>query len=287
MVTAKSCIISILSWDTPEYIENLLNSLQLHRPSSKSFSIIILDQGSGKETQTILEKYKNKQVEIIYNHQNIGFSKGHNTIFEYAKSKYDFNYFCCVNSDVKLEEDFWLDKLIRPFEKNENVGISGPMPLRLDWWGVGHEVTEKDTLEEKYDIISGCLFLTSKSNIEKLGLFDEVFTPAYHEDADLNMRYKKAGLKLIYVPVKFKHNYLDGVKKTANKKREDLMNIYGNFYYRNAKIFINRWVKKGLLRKGMSNKWTGYYKYVQFNFFDIQRNLILALKKTVKKVIFS
>jgi len=280
-------IISILSWDTPEYIENLLNSLKFHKPSAKPYVIIILDQGSDIETRTILEKNENSQVEVIYNNQNIGFSKGQNKVYDYAKSKYNLEYFCCVNSDVKVEQDLWLDELIKPFEINEKIGITGPLPLQLDWWGVGHHVMEIDAKNGKFDIISGCLFVTSKNNIKKLGLFDEIFTPAYFEDSDLNMRYKKADLKLVYVPINFKHDYLDEVKKTSKKKAVELKKEYGNFHYKNAKKFINRWAKKGLLREGLNNRLTGFSKYVQFNFFDKKKTMVLSLKKTIKKIISS
>lgn len=281
----KNAIISILSWDTPEYIDNLLNSLKEHQPSIKSYHIIILDQGSDSKTLEVLRKHNHKQLEIIYNSENIGFSKGHNKIYQYACKKYDFKYFCCVNSDIKIGQDLWLDQLIMPFEKDNNTGITGPAALNLDWSGVGYEVGDSELRDGKFDTISGCMFLTSKTNIEKLGLFDEIYSPAYFEDTDLNMRYKSKGLKLVYIPLAFKHDYLDAVKKTTTEKSIELKEEFGNFHYKNAKIFINRWVKKGLIRSGIKNRCVGYYKYVLFNMNDLYKRFIITLKRSTKRVL--
>lgn len=282
---SKKSIISILSWDTPEYIDNLLISLKEHQPSINSYNIIILDQGSGSKTLEVLKKHDHKQLEIIYNSQNIGFSKGHNKIYRYACKKHDFDYFCCVNSDIKIEQDFWLDQLIMPFEKYDNTGITGPAALNLDWSGVGYEVSDSALRNGKFDTISGCLFLTSKSNIEKFGLFDEIYSPAYFEDTDLNMRYKSKGLKLVYVPLAFKHDYLDDEKKTSSEKSIELKDEFGNFHYKNAKIFINRWVRKGLIRSGIKNHFIGYYEYILFNLNDLYNRVIIILKRSAKRVL--
>jgi len=56
-----------------------------------------------------------------------------------------------------------------------------------------------DRIEDtKY--ITGCAMLIRRVVLEKVGMFDPIFYPAYSEDADLSTRTLRAGHRLVYVP---------------------------------------------------------------------------------------
>jgi len=51
------------------------------------------------------------------------------------------------------------------------------------------------------DFCSAACLIVRRDAFEKLGGFDEAFTPAYYEDADLCMRLWNAGYRVVYQPL--------------------------------------------------------------------------------------
>jgi len=52
---------------------------------------------------------------------------------------------------------------------------------------------------EETDFVTGCLLITKKDVLKKVGLLDEKYC-LYHEDTDFNLRVKKAGYKILIDP---------------------------------------------------------------------------------------
>lgn len=271
-------IISILVWDSPVYVKNLLHSLFLNQSNKYSSKIIVLDQGSDQETKSVLYSFKDS-IHIVELSHNVGFSKGHNMIFKIASGSYEFEYFCCINSDILIEEVFWLDGLIFEFDRNTNAGIIGPSALSIDKSGYCYYAKDNN-----FDIIAGSLFLTKRSIIEQCGLFDEIFTPAYFEDTDLNLRYKKFGFKLIHYPILHKHNYISSIPKTAIDKKSELMKEYGNFIKKNQKVFLLRWTWSGYQRKGIRCRFSVIMNLIQYFTLQGFEKMKIAIYQLAKKV---
>ena len=70
------------------------------------YEIIIVDNaspnGSGIELKTFFEK--NDKVTILFNKTNLGFAKGNNVGFHYAKNILKCKYICMMNNDTLLEQ---------------------------------------------------------------------------------------------------------------------------------------------------------------------------------------
>ena len=106
-------IISILVWDSPRYVENLLKSLfSDHAISRSPYEVYVVDQGSEQETKDVLARYK-EHIHLIELEKNIGFGEGHNLVYKKAQAGPAFDYFCVVNSDIKFTQDNWLDSMMR------------------------------------------------------------------------------------------------------------------------------------------------------------------------------
>jgi GT2 family glycosyltransferase len=50
------------------------------------------------------------------------------------------------------------------------------------------------------DFLLGCAMLMTRALLEKVGLFDTGYHPAYYEDVDLCVRARRAGFRLLLVP---------------------------------------------------------------------------------------
>jgi len=245
-------ILSILVWDSPQYTENLLKSLfDEHQISTHPHKVYILDQGSNAETKDVLEKYADK-INLITLKENIGFPKGHNLVYQKAKELGDFEYFCPINSDIRFKEDFWLDKLVEKMQSHEKNAIVGCMGLNIISEGarIGHgRIASKEDEENRlFDFVSGCVFLIKSSVIDQIGFFDEIFTPGYFEDADLNFRIKENGFKQALTKIEFDHHYLGQGTSTTKTKAEELHQKYGDFQEKNRQIFLDRWQGKNFMR---------------------------------------
>jgi len=242
-------IICILVWKYPEYIEGLLARLAAYSVSQNPYVIYILDQVSDERTKRILDEYNNL-FELVRLPSNIGFSAGHNLVYRTASRQYEFEYFVPVNSDIAFEENGWLDKINSPITAHPQSALAGPTGLRIctepQIYGDCRIVTEDDMLKGKFDTISGSVFSIKNTVISTIGLFDEIFSPGYFEDTDLNLRCKANGFKLMYAPIKHKHDYLD--IKNTERDRALLMEEYGNFHERNRRIFIARWEPQDFMK---------------------------------------
>jgi GT2 family glycosyltransferase len=250
---SAGAVISILVWDAPYYVENLLKSLfEEYRIGSTPHCVYVLDQGSGFATRRVLRRFRDR-VRVIRLKRNIGFPKGHNLIFEEASTTEAFRYFCAVNSDVRFLEDDWLDRMVNVMEADRDVAVSGPVAVNIidhgERLGHGSIAETADAAAGRFDFISGALCTVRRRVAEERGLFDEVFTPGYFEDADMVFRYLEAGYAQAWCPVKHEHGYL-GKRATAerSRKRRELVSEYGAFQERNRHVFLDRWQEKQFMR---------------------------------------
>jgi len=141
------------------------------------------------------------------------------------------DYIFIVNNDTVISDNELLKILIKEFEKDPLSGFVTPKIYfapkyefhkkqykrsqlgkviwyaggRIDWKNVLFSHRGVDMVDtgiylktEQTDFCTGCAILTSKEVLNKVGLFNDQYF-AYLEDADLCMRVKKAGYKLLYV----------------------------------------------------------------------------------------
>ncbi|MBN1597131.1 MAG: glycosyltransferase [Bacteroidales bacterium] len=232
-------VISILVWDSFTYINNLLENLNEINPSKRDYKVIVLDQGSSERVRSLYNYY---EIDLIQLNRNIGFAAGHNKVYAYAKSKYSFKYFIILNSDSIFTEKKWLDTLTEPI-KNGDYDITGTIGLKITKSTDGRLADDN-----KFDFLSGSLLAIKKEVIEEIGLFDEVYTPAYFEDADFILRAKLNKYRIGHIEVGYRHAYIKNESSTSDEKKGILFNKYGDFWKRNQRIFCKRWLWRNFMR---------------------------------------
>lgn len=177
-----------------------------------SYEVIIADDCSTDETQTILERIKN--ICVIRPSQNLRFLKNCNNAAKHTRGK----YILFLNNDTQVQPN-WLKPLVDLIEKDNKIGLVGSQLLYPD--GTLQEaggiifqdasgcnygrndipVKEEYNYVKEVDYISGAAIMIKRDLWEKLRGFDERFAPAYYEDTDLAFQVRQQGLKVVYQPL--------------------------------------------------------------------------------------
>lgn len=189
-------------------LDNLLESLK--KLNYKSYKIYFIDDsGTGEHFRLIKEKYP--YVICLKNLKNQGYSKSNNTLIKRAL-KDNPDYVLHLDDDIEISNKDWLEDMII-LAKKYNSGISGCKVIypnganQIFFKGNSLKFNEKDNdfsfYKESLEIkeaphIIGCCMLISRKVIDKIGLFDEGFSPAFGEDTDLCFRAIKKGFRCMY-----------------------------------------------------------------------------------------
>lgn len=180
-----------LTYNKLEYTKKFVESLYKY---TKDFELIIVDNGS---TDGTVEYLKNlKGIKTIFNTGNLGFSKGNNQGIEIAEGE----YIGFLNNDILLYPN-WFEECEKVFEK-ENAAFVSPRHVNPHY-----DNTNKNSyikyFQSKFNYavpyeksFDECVFscvLTKKNVLNEIGIFDEIYTPAFFEDNDIKYRAIDAG----------------------------------------------------------------------------------------------
>ncbi len=108
--------------DTIECVDSIINNVNYG-----NYHIVVVDNGSGnKSGERLSNRYShNKIIKIIINPENLGFAKGHNIGFEYAKYTLRSDFIALLNNDTFIEQGDFIQCLIDKFESTP-FHILGP-----------------------------------------------------------------------------------------------------------------------------------------------------------------
>jgi GT2 family glycosyltransferase len=211
MQNPKVAII-VCSYNQWILLEKCLKSLKEKTEYKNYKTYLVDDSGTGKIAKEI--KKRSKGIKIIINKENRGFSGANNVGTKRALKEYNPDYILLLSDDTEIVEKYWLRKMIEVAEKNEKVGILGCRTIypdrTLQWFAkkgriypfmeAGHiEKSEEILKNQEVPEILGACFLIKKEVIEKIGLLDEKFNPAYGEETDYCYRAAKKGFHFMYV----------------------------------------------------------------------------------------
>ena len=109
-------VIIILNWNG---IKNTLECLtSLRKITYPNFKIIIIDNGSVKEDIAILRQVKDKNVQIIFNKENLGFAEANNIGIRAALKDPMVQYICTLNNDTVVDPNFLTEAVKKPTTYN-------------------------------------------------------------------------------------------------------------------------------------------------------------------------
>lgn len=250
------------------------------------FKVYLVDNGSSDDSLIKIHKFLkiaklNYPLELIISKNNLGFAGGNNLGIKKAL-KDGFNYFLLLNNDTEVTPDF-LAKLIEVSKKNPKAGIIGPKIMyysqpnkiwfgggKFSWFGGGKHLrfneiekpknsnAQKQILNSQpllVDWITACCMLIKREVIKKIGLLQEKYF-LYYEDTDYNLRARKAGFNILYVPNSVIYHKVSSFTKTLGNPtiwyyhfRNALYLAYNNAPFFLGKIAIHFWAGYKLFKQ--------------------------------------
>lgn len=210
------------------------------------YEVILADDGSTDDTRNVTSYTAN--IKVLFNQTNLGFLINCNNAALHAKGK----YLMFLNNDTIVQPD-WLRTLVPIMEEDDRIGVIGSKLLYPDgrlqeagsiiWQnGSGYNYGRYDSpnkpeynyLKES-DYVSGASILVRKSLWEKIGGFDENYTPAYYEDTDLAFEARRQGFKVMYQPLSSVVHH-EGISHGKNVTSE-----LKAYQITNQKKFFDKW----------------------------------------------
>jgi GT2 family glycosyltransferase len=199
----------ILTWNGREYIPACLDAI-LAQISPDDEAIVVDNNSADDSAPLVRERYP--QVHLIENKHNLGFAGGCNAGLRTARGE----YMILANQDVVVQGG-WLEAMLKALTPDE-VGIVGCKLLYPDGTiqhaggGISYPLAHSshygshepdrgqwDTQRE-VEYVTGALLGLKRTLLDKIGLFDEGFSPAYYEEVDLCFRARAGGYKVLYTP---------------------------------------------------------------------------------------
>jgi len=216
----NSYSIIILTYNSDDFIEDCLNSLNKNWPKDTKKEILVIDNCSQDKTIEKIKKYD--EVKKYYLKKNGGFAKGIN----FGIKKSGNPKIIIINPDVKILPDTIKnllkcerenrDKIIGIKSKKRREGIHNTFvkfpsisTIIFDYTNLRklvpgdifhkrHYYLDKKQVKNKdVDAVSGCFMLIPRKIFQKVGLFDEAFF-MYLEDIDFCLRANKRGFKSFF-----------------------------------------------------------------------------------------
>lgn len=169
-----------------------------------NYEIVIVDNNSNNGSYENLVKTYNQDVKInlIKNEKNLGFAKGNNIGYVFAKNELGANYIIAINNDTLIEDKEFLNKIIQSFKK-EQYYILGPDILSLQ--DGGHQNPLRKVLNSKKELVKkiirlNVLLVLNYIKLEKLTKkLREAKSKEYIRDEE--KRLKQLDEKQINVPL--------------------------------------------------------------------------------------
>lgn len=266
--------IIIVNYNTKELLKQTIQSIinAVNLGNNIKYEIIVSDNCSCDGSIEML-KEEFKQVILIQNKNNLGFSKANNVAIKRAIGK----YILLLNSDTVVVNDC-LVKCVSYMNDEKNIGALGckvmlangkldhackrgfPTPrtslyymLRLHKFFPDNKKFGQYTLDyldenniNEVDSLTGAFMMVRREVIDKVGLLDEEFF-MYGEDIDWCFRIKEAGFKVVYFPKAEIIHYKGGSSKRKKNKTiyefyRAMYLFYRKHYYDKHNIFITAFV---------------------------------------------
>ncbi len=280
--------------DTIECIESILKNI-----SYNNFNIVVVDNGSENNSgERIMLKYHNQSnLKTIINSENLGFAKGNNIGFKYAKHELKSDFIALINNDTIIQQAEFIDLIIDKY-KSYPFHILGPDIISVS--DNSHQNPRVETLSDidsvnmfirHYRFFLLLNYLRLDKTIEKL---KKIFLPDSRlpssENKNLNPENKEMiNVKLHGSCLVFSRDYIKRYNglypKTFLYSEESILNYIVKrdrlftIYFPDARILhkedvaTNYHIKKGYLKRRF------YYK----NFINSGRIFIELMENDKKK----
>jgi GT2 family glycosyltransferase len=246
--------IIIVNRNRSDLLVNCLDSIH-NTPCRHSFEIILVDNASIDDSVRLVEQ-NFKNVKLIRNDSNLGFSAANNQGIKIAKGK----IILFLNSDTIVLKNA-IDALADFLKQTPDAGLCAPKLLNHDrsiqrnvyrlatfrsmlarytilkYFGMFKNARNLYRMRDftydhiaKVDRAMGAAMMAKKKALDKSGLFDENYF-FYFEDADLCRQFKKGGFEIYFVPHAEIIHLGGEIAKSFGSHKTDMMFYRSMFYY--------------------------------------------------------
>lgn len=241
-VAAPLVSVLMLTYGARDWVEEAVGALVAN--TAPVYELIVVDNASPDGTADwFAERFPGAT--LVRNARNVGFGPGNNQAALLASGR----YLCFLNSDAMVEPG-WLDPMVGDLELVRGCGAVVPRLLNIDGTlqeagsvigakgetmaiGFGDDPDRPWYRFPRFvDYGSAACMMMERSVFQDHGGFDPAYGAAYYEDADLCMRLRRAGQKVVYEPrAKVRHVRGASSSSAAVLRLRD----------RNAEVFARRW----------------------------------------------
>lgn len=283
--------IVIVNYNVKAFLEQCLMAINRAKHDLE-IEIFVVDNASVDGSQAMIKR-KFRDVVLIENTKNVGFSKANNQALKNVKG----TYVLIINPDTLIQEDT-LVKLKDFLDRHPKTGAVGCKLINPDGsfqitsrrslptpWVAFTKITGLSRLfsrsrifgkynltfldpdcETEVDVLSGSFMFVRRAVLKDVGLFDEDYF-MYGEDIDLCYRIKRKGWKIVYTPTTKAIHY----KGESTKKGElsYLTHFYSAMLIFTHKHFVGRYsyLLQILLTIGIYSRVAIAYMWRLFKYF--------------------
>jgi GT2 family glycosyltransferase len=226
--------------------------------------IVIVDNASPNESITVLkETYRSmSEISILEYPQNKGYATGNNFGIKFLEGR-NCDYILISNSDIELDDDHLLIKMIHKYRLLKDVAFISPVMItenhicsewsawkfpvklkeiisstyllsmlsRLYLNSFIYKITPGDDEALKVDCISGSFFLGASDIFKRIGYFDER-TFLYYEETILGLKVRNIGLSNYLIQNLFyKHQLSQTINRTLSPRAKYKILLDSKLYY--------------------------------------------------------
>lgn len=108
----------ILHYMNADVTMNCIDSI-MDTIAQENMEIVVVDNASHNGSyEALTEKYgKDKRIHFLANEENLGYARGNNVGFLYAKNKLGVEWICLANNDVVFSDSLWMKKVIDLYQE--------------------------------------------------------------------------------------------------------------------------------------------------------------------------
>lgn len=218
----------IINYRTSHLIAKVVESI---REKSIETPVVVLDNGSTPESFSALQLIEDKRILIIRSEKNLGFAGGANFAIQYILNYFkEITYCFLLNPDAICNPDI-ITGLMNILKSDRRTACISPQIINEDgkpgYSGGQIDYKSGTVMTATYDnlvnhngvyevdVFSGCAVLLDLTKIQEVGLFNENLF-MYFDEADLSLKIKKAGYKILFTPqFQVHHDHSYTTRKTS------------------------------------------------------------------------
>ena len=108
----------VLHYKNADITMNCIDSI-LSTQTGREFEVVIVDNASGNGSlEQLREKYDSfSNIYFVENRENLGYARGNNAGFQFAKKELQADWICLANNDVVFTDTQWITKIVEEYNR--------------------------------------------------------------------------------------------------------------------------------------------------------------------------